>query len=1308
MAGKYSGRSGGDEDLVINLVLNGQEAVKKDVESFIQMLNTMLRGAGKFNISDYFGTAKSEIDSVRRSLELFLDDMDSAGNAGEFLKRYNSYIAQFDGTLTEAAGHVQSLFGDELSRAYYRTFDEVIRIAERVAPEIANAFDPKALQDQFAGIQYVVNDLGLDVKRVFEAVNAGDTSRLREEIATLQIALDDANWTIENLKRQLEELDDSHLQEQLAQYQDTARSMAREFKALLSANGVSSEDQYKFRKYFNDIESGVTTVKDAFAEAKKEMGHLFSTPMDANGLEEMLTRIETRLNAVIDKERQASGASTGVGAATGVVAQAEQGIQAAEREAEAIDTVTQKAAGLEALIAGLRAVAEGMKNTGDTANAAFDSINKLVDSLIKLGDVDETKLERVSMIMSSLSGISELKVGAASVDNLIKLVSAINDIGDGKGIDSLRSLANVRFDNFGTLKVSKAAIDNLRTGLPEIAKVKAANLQALADIPWKNFEKLKVSKASIDNLMQLRDLFQSGSFTLDESNLSSLSDMIQSAIEKAAKNIKLTIDHVEFSDAAQRQIAGTAQRAANVGAATGGTSGAAAGSSKSVNTNEAKFLREMIQLEEQLNAWKTKNQGAYLRNQQAIDQLGQVIHATIADAQGVLDSYSESLTAVGTATEETIGELRAAVASATSTGTDQSLNDRAREDINAAWELVDAENAVAEATAKATQEVSEQVKQRQMARAWEEDASIRAREERAAQAENSAIQRNMDAYNSQAEAAERAAERRAEAAEQAAQREIAAQEEAAYKADALRQSQIASDWADNERRNTEALQAEEEELQRAAAYWDSYCDSVAAANNAATIKSFEKSSAEKLKQEKIALEQVVAKYAEYYELESKKINAVHSGKLDDADYYREQANAMRGLLDTLETLLPDLTDQARRTDEVTAAIEKYNAAATRGESKADEAMAKRVEEEARALETYKKQLDALQLDTAGGKAQFDDSAVQMYAAALTELENRYHAIESAALNEKAEAVAAFEEQRQAVAALREELDQQAKSFGSIEANAARAAKLSDKIDLWSQKNPKAYADAKEQIDEWIATLQSAGPISKATLDEISSGFQHVAAQEKLAGNNGQTFFQQLQAGWSKFGGWSLVSRSFMMVIRTFKQAVTAVKEVDAAMTELRKVTDLTEQSYAKLYSRMTEMASKVGSKVSDVINSVADFSRLGFSAEEAVKLSEAALVYFNVGDGIESVSTATESLISTIKAFGIEADNVMSIVDKFNEVGNNFAISSSGIGEALQRSASALATAGNTIDESIGLIVAANDVVQNPESVGENYLRPAA
>ena len=84
-----------------------------------------------------------------------------------------------------------------------------------------------------------------------------------------------------------------------------------------------------------------------------------------------------------------------------------------------------------------------------------------------------------------------------------------------------------------------------------------------------------------------------------------------------------------------------------------------------------------------------------------------------------------------------------------------------------------------------------------------------------------------------------------------------------------------------------------------------------------------------------------------------------------------------------------------------------------------------------------------------------------------------------------------------------------------------------------------------------------------------------------------------------------------------------------------------------------------------------------------------------------------------MQAFGVEAKDVMSIVDKFNTTGNKFAISSGGVGDALLNSAAALNAAGNSLDESIGLITAANTTIQNPEKVGtalktvSMYLRAA-
>ena len=162
-----------------------------------------------------------------------------------------------------------------------------------------------------------------------------------------------------------------------------------------------------------------------------------------------------------------------------------------------------------------------------------------------------------------------------------------------------------------------------------------------------------------------------------------------------------------------------------------------------------------------------------------------------------------------------------------------------------------------------------------------------------------------------------------------------------------------------------------------------------------------------------------------------------------------------------------------------------------------------------------------------------------------------------------------------------------------------------------------------------------------------------------------------------------------------------VLDIDKAMTELKKVTDLAESQYVSFQNRAADMAREVGGTIADTIRSTADYARLGFGLSDSEALAKAALVYKNVGDGLESIDEASESIISTIKAFSdIDASDAMSIIDKFNEVGNNFAVSSAGIGTSLKKSAAALAAANNTIDESIALLTAANSVIQNPEVVG--------
>ena len=64
----------------------------------------------------------------------------------------------------------------------------------------------------------------------------------------------------------------------------------------------------------------------------------------------------------------------------------------------------------------------------------------------------------------------------------------------------------------------------------------------------------------------------------------------------------------------------------------------------------------------------------------------------------------------------------------------------------------------------------------------------------------------------------------------------------------------------------------------------------------------------------------------------------------------------------------------------------------------------------------------------------------------------------------------------------------------------------------------------------------------------------------------------------------------------------------------------------------------------------------------------------------------------------------MQIVDKFNEVANNYASSAGDVGEITKRSAAAMKVAGADIDKTIALGVTANEVVQDADVVGRNYV----
>ena len=311
-----------------------------------------------------------------------------------------------------------------------------------------------------------------------------------------------------------------------------------------------------------------------------------------------------------------------------------------------------------------------------------------------------------------------------------------------------------------------------------------------------------------------------------------------------------------------------------------------------------------------------------------------------------------------------------------------------------------------------------------------------------------------------------------------------------------------------------------------------------------------------------------------------------------------------------------------------------------------------------------------------------------------------------------------------------ELEQAAKQAGiSVEQftnqykQAIRSMQASEEL---TRKNQNAFESAQIEIQRMIemrAKYERAlkDPSWSSSYENILAGFRSITpttenASEKVkelrmqlsllkaeaaaSGKVGPSITTQFTGLLSRLTSWYNATEIITFIGSKLKKLVDNVHEVDAAMTDLKKVSEESDFTYAKYETETARRSAEMSTKITDYIAGTTGWARLGYDLDDAKQLGELSTIYYNVGDGVESVDNATSSLISTMKAYKIEADGAASILDRLNYVGNNFNITSGGMGEALQRSAASLATANTDLNKSMALITAGNTIINNPEKVG--------
>lgn len=279
--------------------------------------------------------------------------------------------------------------------------------------------------------------------------------------------------------------------------------------------------------------------------------------------------------------------------------------------------------------------------------------------------------------------------------------------------------------------------------------------------------------------------------------------------------------------------------------------------------------------------------------------------------------------------------------------------------------------------------------------------------------------------------------------------------------------------------------------------------------------------------------------------------------------------------------------------------------------------------------------------------------------------------------------------------------QEQKNLNADMATLQGASNLTNKIVSWMGQNRDAAAKYDEELKKLISDLQNC--TSKTDLTRLEQQFRGVQTQVKATENASTGLWDKMAKGikdaFTNMLKYQLSYEIIQRTVEALKAMTQAVSDLDKNLTEFNKVADLSAEQLADFSDKAYDAADKIGRTGTDMIEAATEFKRAGYDLNNSLEMGDAALVMTNVADGITQTSDAASTLISVLNGFNVNESDVMTIVDKMNSVSNQSPVGFDNLADGLERVSGTMNQAGNSIDETIGLLTGGFTQLRNMEKV---------
>ena len=138
-----------------------------------------------------------------------------------------------------------------------------------------------------------------------------------------------------------------------------------------------------------------------------------------------------------------------------------------------------------------------------------------------------------------------------------------------------------------------------------------------------------------------------------------------------------------------------------------------------------------------------------------------------------------------------------------------------------------------------------------------------------------------------------------------------------------------------------------------------------------------------------------------------------------------------------------------------------------------------------------------------------------------------------------------------------------------------------------------YNAAQNQVTFSVRTGKNEMTDMTVSADQLTNSFSRLNNGSRHVQTGMEAFLSSIKGKLQEVGRYILSFGSFYRVWGEIQKGVTYVKEIDSALTELKKVTDETDETYAQFLKTMSQTGAEVGATVKDLTNMAANWARLG-------------------------------------------------------------------------------------------------------------------